>query len=148
MNDAGPYAHRAGYAFPGGTTTVEPWFNHLWCDAVCADETAPYVHPMLVYYAAVEGSGVTFQDIFDLFDGSPESGIMVGEQSVDLRAPVLIGQEYEVSGGLTDVQRKSGRRAGTFDIASFALELRAPGSPEVVATTTTSFVFPRQEARA
>ena len=141
----GPYARVSGHRFPGGTTTVEPWMNRLWCDAVCADDTAPHVHPMLVYYAAVEGAVVTFQDIFDLLDGSTESGIMVGEQRFAFQQPLNIGESYEVSGGITDVQRKSGKRAGTFDIATFELELRRPGAAEVLATSTTSFVFPRRE---
>jgi hypothetical protein len=147
MND-GPYAHVAGHRFPGGTTTVEPWLNQLWCDAVCTEDTAPFVHPMLVYYMAVQGSGVTFQDIFDLLDGSTESGIMVGEQRLEFREPLRIGMRYEVSGGMTGVERKSGRRAGTFDIATFQLELRSTRGSAIVASTSTSFVFPRPEDTA
>jgi hypothetical protein len=146
--DRDPYAAVAGHRFPGGTTTVEAWMNQLWCDAVCADDTAPYVHPTLVYYAAVQGSGVTFQDIFDLFDGTAESGIMVGEQRLVFDEPVAVGAAYDVSGGIADVQRKSGRRAGVFDIATFELELRPPGAADPVAVSTTSFVFPRREADA
>jgi hypothetical protein len=146
--ERGPYAHVRGHRFPGGTTVVEPWMNQLWCDAVCADDTAPSVHPMLVYYAAVQGSGVTFQDIFDLLDGTTESGIMVGEQRLAFAEPLAVGETYEVSGGITDVQRKSGRRAGTFDIATFELQLRRPGADAPVATSTTSFVFPRREVSA
>jgi len=143
--EQGPYAHVAGHRFPGGTATVEPSMNRLWCDAVCADDTAPHVHPMLVYYAAVQGSGVTFQDIFDLLDGSTDSGIMVGEQRFAFHEPLAVGETYAVSGGITDVQRKSGKRAGTFDIATFELELRRPGEDALLATSTTSFVFPRRE---
>ena len=61
------YSHVAGHRFPGGTTSVPHWMNRLWGDAVEADsDPSPDVHPVLVYYAAVQGSGVTFQDIFEL----------------------------------------------------------------------------------
>jgi hypothetical protein len=145
----GPYAHVAGHRFPGGRTVVPAWMNHLWCDAVvAAQDTAPHVHPMLVYYAAVQGSGVDFQDIFDLFEGSADSGVMVGEQRFDFRTPMEVGREYAVEGGMTDVIRKSGRRAGTFDIATFELRVLEDGEDDPVAVSTTSFVFPRREGAA
>jgi hypothetical protein len=143
MEASSPYSHVVGHRFPGGTTMVPEWMNRLWCDAVLARDTSPEVHPMLVYYAAVQGSGVTFQDIFDLLDGSNESGIMVGEQRFRFTEPLLIGEAYEVGGGIVDVERKSGRRAGTFDIATFELTVGRPREPEPIATSTTSFVFPR-----
>jgi len=146
--DQGPYADLTGYRFPGGIALVEPWMNRLWCYATCAQDTAPSVHPMLVYAAAVQGSGVTFQDIFELLDGTVETGIMVGEQRLAFQEALEVGEIYEVSGGITQVERKSGRRAGTFDIATFELELRRPGGVDPVAVSTTSFVFPRGEVSA
>jgi len=89
------------------------------------------------------GSGVEFGDIFELLDGSVDSGIMVGEQIFDFRAPLEIDREYAVEGGITDVVRKAGRRAGVFDIATFELRVYDAGAREPVAVSTTSFVFPR-----
>jgi len=141
----GPYAHLAGHRFPGGRTVVPQWMNRLWCDAVGAThDTIPFVHPMLVYYAAVQGSGVDFADIFALLDGSIDSGIMVGEQRFDFTSGMELDREYTVDGGITDVVRKSGRRAGIFDIATFELRIRDGREAKPVAVSTTSFVFPRR----
>jgi hypothetical protein len=141
---AADFSHVIGHRFPGGTTTVPGWMNDLWGDAILAsDDPAPYVHPVLAYYAAVQGSGVTFQDVFDVMDASSDSGIMVGEQQLEFNAPLLVDAEYRVEGEITSVARKTGRRAGTFDIASFELRLIDPASDALVATSTTSFVFPR-----
>jgi len=119
--------------------------NRLWGDAVLAEEDpSPDVHPVLVYYAAVQGSGVTFQDIFDLMEGSAESGIMLAEQRFQFNRPMVVETEYEVQGGIVDVVRKQGRRAGMFDIATFELQILEPGEAEPVAVSTTSFVFPRR----
>jgi len=139
------YSHVIGHRFPGGRTSVPYWMNRLWGDAVLAEEDpSPDVHPVLVYYAAVQGSGVTFQDIFDLMEGSAESGIMLAEQRFQFNRPMVVETEYEVQGGIVDVVRKQGRRAGMFDIATFELQILEPGEAEPVAVSTTSFVFPRR----
>lgn len=143
------YSHVIGHRFPGGRTSVPDWMNRLWGDAVLsAGDPFPYVYPVLVYYAAVQGSGVTFQDIFHLMDAPGDSGILVGEQHFEFRRPLEVDHEYEVEGGIVDVVRKVGRRAGVFDIATFELRLREPGDEEPVATSTTSFIFPRRQERA
>lgn len=138
------YSHLVGHRFAGGTTTVPYWMNRLWGDAVLADgDPSPEVHPVLIYYAAVQGSGVTFQDIFDLMGASADSGVMVGEQKFRFNRPLHIDTEYRVEGGIVAVERKVGRRAGTFDICTFELSVLAEADTEPVAVSTTSFVFPR-----
>jgi hypothetical protein len=145
----GDYAHLIGHRFPGGRTSVPHWMNRLWGDAVAAeDDPAEDVHPVLVYYAAVQGSGVTFDDIFALMDASADSGVMVGEQTFRFAKPLRIETEYEVEGGIVHVERKVGRRAGTFDVCTFELRVREPGAAEPIAVSTTSFVFPRREEAA
>jgi hypothetical protein len=89
-----------------------------------------------------------FQDIFDLMDADADSGIMAGEQRLEFRTPLEIEKDYEVTGGIVDVVRKEGRRAGVFDITTFELRVSEPGSDEPVAISTTSFVFPRREGAA
>jgi hypothetical protein len=136
------YSHLIGHRFPGGRVTIPDWLAWLWRDAVLADDAGPGVHPGLAYLAAVQGSGVTFQDIFDLADATAESGPMFGEQTLTFAAPLQVGTEYRVEGGITDVVRKHGRRAGTFDMLTFELRLLdADGSP--VATNVNTFIFPR-----
>ena len=140
------YSHVAGHRFPGGTTTVPPWMNQLWGDAVlAAEDPAPYVHPVLAYYAAAQGSGISFQEIFDLLGLEDGAAVMLGEQRFEFTAPLEVGREYVVEGGITDVVRKKGRKVGTFDIATFELRLLEHGSSEPTAISTTSFVFQRKD---
>jgi len=136
------YSHLIGHRFPGGRVTIPDWLAWLWRDAVLAQDAAPGVHPGLAYLAAVQGSGVTFQDIFDLAGATAESGPMFGEQTLTFAAPLQVGTEYRVEGEITDVVRKHGRRAGTFDMLTFELRLLgADGS--LVATNVNTFIFPR-----
>ena len=48
---------------------------------------------------------------------------MFGEAGIDLIG-ALESAHLRVSGSITDVVRKSGRRAGVFDIVTFVLEVR------------------------
>jgi hypothetical protein len=139
------YGSLAGHRFPGGTVTVPYWMNRLWADSVSAPDPTPYVHPLLVYYAAVEGSGVTFGDIFDLMDADAASGIVVGEQALRYNRPLAVGREYAVAGGITEVVRKQGRRAGVFDMLTFELTLTESGADDAAAISTMTFIFPRAE---
>jgi hypothetical protein len=140
------YEHLIGHAFPGGTATVPRWMNRLWADAVRAEDPTPHVHPVLVYYAAVDGSGVSFQDIFDMMEGSAASGILFGSQSLEFREPIEVDRDYAVRGEVVDVVRKTGRKAGVFDLMTFRLTLTTPDDTAPVATSTSTFVFPRSAA--
>jgi hypothetical protein len=143
---AADYGRLSGHAFPGGTALVPAWMNRLWADAVSAPDPSPHVHPLLVYYAAVEGSGVGFGDIFELMDAPADSGIVVGEQVIEIRRPIEVGRTYTVSGGITEVVRKEGQRIGVFDMLTFVLELTEPGRTDAAAVSTMTFMFPRRPA--
>jgi len=136
------YSHLVGHRFPGGRVTIPDWLAWLWRDAVLAGDAAPGVHPGLAYLAAVQGSGVSFQDIFDLAGATAESGPMFGEQTLAFAAPLEVGVEYRVEGEITGVVRKHGRRAGTFDMLTFELRL-IDAAGALVATNVNTFIFPR-----
>ena len=127
------YEHLVGHRFPGGTTRVPGWMNALWADSVEATNPAPYVHPVLVYVAAVEGGRTTFQQMFDLMEADADSGLLFGEQYFEFTGPVEMEREYLVEGGITSVERKEGRRTGAFDLMTFELRLLDPDTCEQVA---------------
>jgi acyl dehydratase len=133
-----------GHQFPGGTYRVEPYRNWLTCDTVLsplpADEVA---HPMFCYYGALAGMGISLDELFALAGATAEDGVMFGEAEIDLRRPLRVGESFTVRGGITDVERKEGKRAGVFDIVAFRLEL-VDAAGEVAAVSTNSFVFPRR----
>lgn len=136
-----------GTRFPGGRYTIEPYVNWLTCDCVLAPELigAKSAHPLLAYMATQAGLGLSLEELFALFLGSSEDGPMLGEWGMEVFAPVEVGVEYTVSGGIVGVQRKVGKKTGTFDIISFELELRPAERPgELAAVTRSSFIFPRR----
>lgn len=134
-----------GHAFPGGSFTIQPYENWLLKDIF---GTGPLpggaAHPMYVYFVAMAGAGISIGGIFELAGASDDSGVMFGEASIEQLRPLREGETYAVSGGVTDVARKSGGRIGTFDIVTFRLELREPDGT-LAGVSTNSFVFPRPE---
>lgn len=136
-----------GTRFPGGSYTPEHYVNWLTCDCVCAPELVDAVaaHPLLVYMATQAGLGLSLEELFALFLGSSEDGPMLGEWGMEVHVPVQVGTTYTASGGITGVQRKVGKKTGTFDIITFELELRPAERPdELHALTRSSFIFPRR----
>lgn len=134
-----------GHRFPGGTYRVEPYRDWLVRDAVLAEPAAgDVVHPMFCYYGALAGMGISLDELFALAGATADSGVMFGEARIDLRRPLVVGEQLTVRGGITGVQRKEGRKAGVFDILAFELEL-VGGSEDVAAVSTNSFVFPRRD---
>ena len=134
-----------GKPFPGGTYTIEPYRHWLMQDAVGGPATREGVaSPMEVYYGALAGMGLSVDELFALVGATADDGPMFGEAGIDVRRPLRIGETYRVSGGITDIVRKEGRKAGVFDIVSFRLELEGADG-ELAAVSSNSFIFPRRD---
>lgn len=135
-----------GWEFPGGRFTIEPYEHWLMCDAVGAEPSRSGIaNPMFVYYAALGGMGVSLDDLFAKVGATADDGVMFGEAAIDVTTPLTIGASYDVRGTITDIVRKSGKRAGVFDIVTFVLDLDDESGTHVGASTN-SFVFPRRKS--
>jgi hypothetical protein len=143
------YSHLVGHRFPGGRFTLSPHVAWLWADCAMSTPDPSQAHPTLSYLAAMQGCGVTIQDVFDLFGADADSGVMFGEVDLEYNGVLAPGDTYELQGGITAVERKHGRRAGTFDRMTFRIAGRREGESESEAeplfAVTTTWVFPRRE---
>ncbi len=97
---------------------------------------------MWVVLGALRGMGITIEDLIELADATPDDGVVFGETWLEQRRTLQAGVEYTVRGGVRSLVRREGRRAGTFDVLTFELELCAPGG-EVAAVSSQSFVIRR-----
>ena len=71
---------------------------------------------------------------------------MLGETELVQREPLWLDTPYQVSGRITAIERRVGRRLGTFDMMPAHLKLSlAEARDEPVATCTNSFVIPPEE---
>ncbi len=139
------YSHLVGHRFPGGRFTLSPHVAWLWADCAMSEPDPAHAHPSLAYLGAMQGCGVTIQEVFDLMDADAESGVMFGQVSIDYDGVLVPGDVYEVDGGIISVERKHGRRAGTFDSMTFEISARREGEREPLFRTTNTWVFPRAE---
>ena len=133
-----------GKPFPGGRYTIEPYRHWLMQDAVGAPAAREgTASPMEAYYGALAGMGFSVDEMFTLVGATADDGPMFGEAGIEVRRPLQIGETYDVSGCITGVVRKEGRKAGVFDIVTFRLEL-TDAAGQLAAVSTNSFIFPRR----
>jgi acyl dehydratase len=140
------YGHLIGHRFPGGTFTLPEYLSWLWADAALAQPDPETAHPSLGYFVAMQGMGVTIQEIFDLLDTSGDAGVMFGETQLEFARTLTPGTTYAVDAEITGVERKSGRRAGAFDKLTFVSRVRDRDSGEPVVTNTNTWIIPRRES--
>jgi acyl dehydratase len=139
------YSHLVGHRFPGATYTLPGYVCWLWADAAKLPPDATVAHPILAWFVAMQGVGASIQEIFDLAGTSPEAGVMFGECNLEWVKPMKADATYECSAEVTGVERKHGKRAGTFDKFAFRVTVREAGSQETVATCTNAWIIPRKD---
>lgn len=141
---------QVGRRFPGGRFRLEPWLNWLVCDAVSAPPpTGRVAHPLMPWVACTLAMGVTWHELFAWFGSNADDGPMFGQHRTVFHEDMLVDQEYEVSGQITAVQRKSGRSLGVFDLVAYEFELRdGQRGRSVIAECHNSLVLPRRTTEA
>lgn len=131
-----------GHRFPGGTVTVEPYEAWLGHNAMRSPSAgSDLLDPLWILVVGLRGMGTDIAGVIELAAAGPEDGVLFGELGLRQDTPLRPGVEYRVQGGIVDVSRREGRRAGVFDTLAFELELSQAGIP--VAAVSSSFLFPR-----
>jgi hypothetical protein len=136
-------AASVGRRFPGGSYTIEPWRAWLTNDVVLAPQGGTIAHPVFAFIAATQAMGIGWDELFAWFGASAGDGPMMGDCDIEFGTPLLVGATYRVDGAICSAVRKSGRRAGVFDLVHYRLDLREPGGG-LAAACVNSIVFPRR----
>lgn len=138
MTDAHPLI---GYRVPGGTFRIEEYERVISHAAIGSPPIdPPFLHPVWVMLGALRGMGTDLGHVFALANAS-EDAVMFGEAELEQLEPLRAGVEYRVQGGVTDMVRRHGKRAGRFDLLALEFEILDGGSR--VAVARQSFVVPR-----
>jgi hypothetical protein len=136
--------HLPGTELPAGSFTITPEEQARLAEGLGRD--APdEAHAVWAYIATQRGIGIGIADLCALADFDVEDGPMLGSVELTYEGPIEIGVEYRVTGEVVGIERKQGRKAGTFDVMTFRERLLAPGGAEV-ATATNTFILPRSDA--
>ncbi|WP_053227268.1 hypothetical protein [Solirubrobacter soli] len=105
----------------------------------------PEPHPIWAYIATQRGIGISVAELCALADFDVNEGPMLGSVELAFSAPLELDVSYTVTGEVVGLERKHGRKAGTFDVLTFRERLVAPNGAEVASTTNT-FILPRRDA--
>lgn len=136
-----PLQHLVGEPIPGGVWTIagyESWLGH---DALYSTpDEAP--HPVMAFVAAQRGLGVTVAELFRQWGTDMADGPMLTESTLEFPGELRAEVEYEVSGTVESVVRKSGRAMGEFDLLTARFELTEHGSG-TVAVVRNVYALPR-----
>lgn len=134
-----------GLPIGGGPVTVpahERTIGHralAWSEAKGCE-----LHPVWATLLGLRGMELSFEELFELAEASAQDGIYFGEAGVELSRELESGTTYQVSGLITDLARRHGKTAGTFDVLTFELRLKTPDGA-LAATATNSFLFVRKD---
>jgi acyl dehydratase len=132
-----------GWRFPGGSYTIPRWENFLLTDAMCSPQMpGDLAHPAYGFHAPLAGMGISYAEFFELCRAESDDAIRAGEYDFEFYHPLREGQPYTIRGEITDVQRKHGKRSGTFDLVTFRLEMLDTKGRLCVAATN-SWVYLR-----
>ena len=127
---------------PAGTFVLTAETRRRFAGAVLGDPDAdPSVDALWIFTSGLRGMGIDLVEVFASVGCSmTEDGPMLGGVEFDLHRPIAVDVPYRATGEVLGVERKTGRRAGTFDLMRVRVAL-SDGSGEA-ATATTTYVLP------
>lgn len=127
-----------GHRLPGGSFEIADYERWLGHDAMLSPPLPDGVlHPVWILLGALRGMGVSTEDLIGLVEATPDDGVLFGETTLEQHTPLRTGLRYSVTGEVTGLSRRTGRRAGTMDLLTFALSITDPdGAPAAVSTQT------------
>lgn len=137
--------HLVGAPIPGGTWTLAEYENWLGHDALYS-EPAQAPHPLMAFVAAQRGLGVSVAELFRSWGTEMDDGPMLTESTLEFPGEFRAGVEYQVTGTVESVIRKSGRTMGEFDLLIARLELAGPDGV-AVAVVRNTYALPRRAGR-
>jgi hypothetical protein len=129
---------------PGEFTISREEAESLAGALLASDPVNDTAHPIWAYIATQRGIGISIAGLCELADFDVADGPMLGSVDIEYGAPVRIGVAHRVTGEVVGLERKVGRKTGTFDILTYRLAMTAPGG-ETVARCTNTFILPRRE---
>jgi hypothetical protein len=140
------FEHLPGTSLPAGEFTITRQEAESLAGALLArSSSTDAAHPIWAYIATQRGIEISIAGLCALADFDVADGPMLGSVEIEYGAPLRIGTSYRVTGEVVGLERKVGRKAGTFDILTYSLTM-AGADGAVVARCTNTFILPRRES--
>ena len=107
-----------------------------------ADGTA---HPIWYYVATQVAMGKSVAGLCAACEFDVDDGPMMGSSGVNFSGPILVGEEYRVTGEILSLVRKQSRKLGVMDVLTYRLRLVPVSGAASVLETDNVWVLPRKE---
>ena len=135
-----------GARFAPGAYTIQRHEDVLLRDLLDAPAgDGPVAHPLWGMLAALRGLGDDVDGILAVAGARVDEGPVIASCELEYERPLEVGVPYAVTGHVTGLERKHGRRTGPFDLYTFVIELAtADGRP--ASRLTQVWVLPREGA--
>src|SRR3954447_10206675 len=127
---------------PPGTFVLTEAKRRGFAAAVLGDPDAdPSVDALWILTSGLPGMGIGLAEVFASVGCSmTEDGPMLGGTEFEIHRPLEAGVPYLATGRVLGVERKTGRRAGAFDLMRLRVALADEHGE--AATATTTYVLP------
>jgi hypothetical protein len=138
--------HLSGAVLPEGSFTITADENRRLSSLLGAEPDADgLAHPLYGYVAAQRGIGIDVEGLLAMADFPIADGPMLGSCRLEYERPLRVGVPYRVTGEIAGIERKSGRKAGTFDVLTVRETLTEPDGARAAAVANV-FILPRRAA--
>jgi len=126
--------------------TISADENARLCKSVgvepAADGTA---HPIWYYIATQVAMGKSVAGLCATCEFDVADGPMMGSSGVRFTAPIMVGQDYKVTGEILGLVRKQSRKLGVMDVLTYRLRLHPAAGGDAILETDNVWVLPRKE---
>jgi acyl dehydratase len=141
-----PLEELPGTRLPHGTLTLSTQDHRAFAQHVGADpEDDGTLTALWLVVSNLRGLGIRLDELFALAGcDMAVDGPMLGGCDMEMTRPVKLDQPYRTTGEVLSIERKSGRRAGVFDLMRVRVAL-ADDHGEAAAVTV-RYVLPRRAA--
>jgi hypothetical protein len=105
-------------------------------------------HPIYYYIATQVAMGKTVAGVCETCEFDVEDGPMMGSSGVKFYEPLMVGQNYKVTGEILSLVRKKSRKLGIMDVLTYRLRLHKQADGTCILETDNVWVLPRKELAA
>lgn len=135
-----------GHEFPGGKYTIAHWENFLLTEATGGDQLPEgLAHPVHLFHVPITGVGITIADLFALGQAETDASVGIDYYDWEFLQPLHEGEEYSMTGGVTEYAREKTDQGRIVDAVTFNIELTR-GDGELVARVAFRWYFRRSQA--
>jgi hypothetical protein len=116
-----------GHRFPGGTYRIAHWENFLLTDCTGRAQLPDgLVHPVALFHVPIQGAKTSIGELFALTGAASAGSVGLDAYDWEYFKPLREEVDYQVDGGVVDVERCRTEAGAVYDRFVFSITLTEP----------------------